>query len=126
MISTTVWPGLSSSVGRHCQEFSKRALRLRVVDALVVGQHHRDQAGVARALHVVLAAQRMQAGAGLADLAGDSDSAIRQRALSVPCTCWLMPMPHRIIEPLRVAYSAPPRGSSAAAMPQIGAIASGL
>jgi hypothetical protein len=27
-------------------------------------------------------------------------SAIRQRALSVPCTCWLTPMPHRIIERL--------------------------
>ena len=25
-------------------------------------------------------------------------SAIRQRALSVPCTCWLMPMPQKMIE----------------------------
>ena len=33
-----------------------------------------------------------------------SASAIRQRALSVPCTCCEMPMPHRIIEPRDVAY----------------------
>ena len=35
-------------------------LRGRVVDALVVREHHRDQARVGRALHVVLAAERMQ------------------------------------------------------------------
>ena len=46
-------------------------LRPRVVDAPIVRIHHRDQAGVARALDVVLAAQRMQAGAGPADLAGE-------------------------------------------------------
>ena len=44
---------------------------LRVVDRLVVGEEHRDEAGVGGALHVVLAAQRMQPGAGPADLAGD-------------------------------------------------------
>ena len=38
---------------------------------LVIGEHHGDQPRVARALHVVLAAQRMQARAGLADLPGD-------------------------------------------------------
>ena len=69
--STTVRPGLSSSdSGATFQALAKRALRLRVVDALVVGVHHRDQAGVGRALHVVLAAQRVQAGARAADLAG--------------------------------------------------------
>ena len=41
-----------------------------VRDMLVVGQHHRDQAGVGRALHVVLATQGVQAGAGPPDLAG--------------------------------------------------------
>ena len=53
-----------------CQKSSNHACARGVVDALVVREHHRDQAGVARALHVVLAAQRMQPGAGLADLPG--------------------------------------------------------
>jgi hypothetical protein len=68
MISTTVRPGFSSSF------VFQRTLELRACigrrDALVVRVHHRNQAGVRRALHVVLAAQRMQAGAGPADLAG--------------------------------------------------------
>ena len=41
-----------------------------LVHAVVVRVHHGDQAGVGRALHVVLATQRVQAGAGAADLAG--------------------------------------------------------
>ena len=44
---------------------------LRILDRLVVREEHRDQAGVGSALHVVLAAQRMQPGARPADLAGD-------------------------------------------------------
>ena len=44
---------------------------LRALDRLVVGEEHRDQAGVGGALHVVLPAQGMQAGAGAADLAAD-------------------------------------------------------
>ena len=44
---------------------------IRVLDRLVVGKDHRDEAGVGGALHVVLAAQRMQPGAGTADLPGD-------------------------------------------------------
>jgi len=32
-----------------------------------------------------------------------SASAIRQRALSVPCTCWLMPMPQKMMEARDVA-----------------------
>ncbi len=51
-------------------EVLKPGVRRRVGHALVVGEHHRDQARVAGALHIVLAAQRMQAGAGFADLAG--------------------------------------------------------
>ena len=54
-------------------EFFKPAVRGRVGDALVVGEHHRDQAGIAGALHVVLATQRVQARAGLANLTGDAD-----------------------------------------------------
>ena len=44
-----------------------------VADRLVVREHHRDQAGVGGTLHVVLAAQRMQAGAAATDLAGHHD-----------------------------------------------------
>src|SRR5581483_4409527 len=44
---------------------------VRRLDRFVVGEEHRDQAGVGGALHVVLAAQGVQAGAGTADLAGD-------------------------------------------------------
>ena len=44
---------------------------LGVLDRLVVGEEHRDQARVGSALHVVLAAQRMQPRAGPADLAAD-------------------------------------------------------
>ena len=43
---------------------------LGVVHSLIVGIHHRDQARVRRPLHVVLPAQRVQPGAGAADLAG--------------------------------------------------------
>ncbi len=50
---------------------------------------------------------------------------MRQRALSVPCTCWLMPMPQRIIEPLEVAKSRATSRMVCAGMPQIGAIFSG-
>ena len=44
---------------------------LGVLDRLVIGVDHRDQPGVGGALHIVLAAQRVQPGAGPADLAGD-------------------------------------------------------
>ena len=69
MISTTVRPRSGSSSCR--QSFSNGSRRSVRLDRLVVGQEHRDQAGVGGALHVVLAAQRMQPGAGTADLAGD-------------------------------------------------------
>ena len=44
---------------------------LGVLHRLVVGEEHRDQAGIRGALHVVLSAQRMQPGARAADLAAD-------------------------------------------------------
>ena len=69
MISTTVSPRLSSS--GVCHSALEFRADLRVLDRLVVGVDHRDQAGIGGALHVVLAAQRMQPGAGPADLAGD-------------------------------------------------------
>ena len=58
-------------VQRRIPESLEPGMRRRVGDALIVGEHHRDQAGVAGALHIVLAAKRMQPRAGLADLAGD-------------------------------------------------------
>ena len=54
-----------------------------------------------------------------------SASAIRQRALSVPWTCWLMPMPQKMIEAFAWRRCARRRGSSRPATPQTGAIASG-
>jgi hypothetical protein len=70
MTSTTVRPGLSSSVpGMQLPGLLEAGFGLRIVDTSGSRVHHRDQAGVRRALHVVLAAQRMQAGAGTADLA---------------------------------------------------------
>ena len=57
-------------VERHAPQLLELGLRLRIVDELVVGVHHRDQAGIGRALHVVLSAQRMQPAARLADLPG--------------------------------------------------------
>ena len=69
MISTTVRPRTGSSF--WSQSFSNALAHVGLLDRLIVGQEHRDQAGVGSALHIVLAAQRMQAGAGTADLAGD-------------------------------------------------------
>ena len=42
----------------------------RRADPLIVRIEHRNQSGIGGALHVVLAAQRVQSGAGLADLPG--------------------------------------------------------
>ena len=76
-----------------CPRPSRSCARRRVVHALVVREHHRYQAGVGRALHIVLAAQRMQAGAGPADLArhqrparsGSAHCRCRARAARRPC-----------------------------------------
>ena len=69
MISTTVSPRTGSS---SCpQSFSKAPAHVVAADRLIIRQEHRDQAGVGGALHVVLAAQRMQPRAGTADLPGD-------------------------------------------------------
>ena len=67
MISTTVRPRFGSRL--VCQSCSNLRADVGVLDRLVVGKDHRDEAGVGGALHVVLAAQRMQPGAGAADLA---------------------------------------------------------
>ncbi len=57
-------------IERHAPRRLVGGARLRVLDRLVIGEEHRDQAGVGRALHVVLAAQRMKARARTADLPG--------------------------------------------------------
>ena len=105
---------------------SKRCRASGVVDALVVRIEHRDQAGVGGALHVVLAAQRMQARcracrSGRSTAPARSGSArcrCRERAARCPC-------PTGSSSPSTSRTAARPRGSSAASMPQIGAIASG-
>ncbi len=43
----------------------------RVVDTDIIREAHRDQTDIGRALHVVLTAQGVEAGAATADLAGD-------------------------------------------------------
>jgi hypothetical protein len=50
---------------------------------------------------------------------------MRQRALSVPWTCWEIPMPQKIIDPLDEAYRRATLRIVSASIPQIGAIASG-
>ena len=67
------------------------------VDRLVVGIEHRDQARVGGALHVVLAAQRVQAGARPADVAGDQaqrDQAAR--VVGAGACAGEMPMPQKM------------------------------
>ena len=68
MISTTVSPRSGSS--EVFQAVSKTSRISAPGDRPVVGIEHRNQPDVRRALHVVLAAQRVQPGAGTADLAG--------------------------------------------------------
>jgi len=90
MISTTVSPRTGSS---FCpQSCSESAPHIVAADRLIIRQEHRDQAGVRGALHVVLAPQRIASRCrGRPTWPVISASAIRQRALSVPWTCWLMP-----------------------------------
>jgi hypothetical protein len=58
-------------IERLAPEVFVPASDVELLDGLVVGEVHRDQARIGSALHVVLAAQRMQTGAGPADLARD-------------------------------------------------------
>ena len=69
MISTTVLPRFGIEL--DAPGLLVFGADLRVLHRPVVGEEHRDQAGIGSALHIVLAAQRMQPGAGPADLAGD-------------------------------------------------------
>ncbi len=67
MISTTVSPRFGSSGRPHKSVYCARMSG--ILDRFVVGEEHRDQAGVRRTLDIVLAAQRMQAGAFAPDMA---------------------------------------------------------
>src|SRR3954449_1685378 len=78
------------------------------VDGLVVRIHHRDQPGVGRALHVVLAAQRVQPRAGPADVAGDR--AHRDQAARVVGARRVLGDPHAPVDDARVRL-APQAGS---------------
>ena len=104
-ISVTVRPGWASSSRPHAA--SELLVRGRVVDALVVGEHHRDQARVGRALHVVLAAQRMQAGARLADVAGDR--AHRDQAARVVGARRVLGDPHAPVDDAGAGLAPQPR-----------------
>ena len=55
--------------GRNAPGLRESLARLGIVHPLVVRIHHRDEPGVGGALHIVLSAQRMQAGTRLANLA---------------------------------------------------------
>ena len=96
-----------------------------VADRVVVGEDHRDQAGVGSALDVVLAAQRVQAGAGAADMAAHHHQEIRQRALSVPWTCCETPMPQNTMARSARAKARATSRRVSAGMPHKGAMASG-
>jgi hypothetical protein len=82
----------------------KTLARGRIIDACVIPERHRNEPDIGCPLYVVLAAQRMRAGARPADLSGNSASEIRLRALSVPWICCEIPMPQKIIERSEVAY----------------------
>ena len=111
MISTTVRPGLR--IERRCPTASRSAACASgVVHALVV-RDTSSGSGPSRTRPARCSGRAADAGRvpGLPIWPVISASAIRQRALSVPCTCCEMPMPHRIIEPFEVAYRrARPRG----------------
>ena len=57
-------------IERRPPQFLEVRAGFGVVHPLIVGEYHRDQSRVRRALHVVLPAQGMQPGAGPSHLAG--------------------------------------------------------
>ncbi len=57
-------------IERRAPQFLEARACLVVVHALIVREHHRNQAGIGSALNVVLAAQGVQPGAGAPDLTG--------------------------------------------------------
>ena len=83
------------------------ALGVLVVDALVVREHHRDQPHVRGALHVVLPAQRVQAGPRPADLSGDERQ--RDQAARVVGAVNVLRDPHPPEDDRRVRRRVEPR-----------------
>ena len=124
MISTTVRPFAGSSSVPQNSSYSR--MGLRILDRLVVRIDHRDEAGVGRALNVVLAAQRMQAGARAADLAGDQRQ--RDQAARVVGAVDVLGNPHAPEDDRGLGGGVGARDVaqwSPASMPQTSAIASG-
>ena len=124
MISTTVSPLFGSSLVPQALLVARADLR--IVDRLVVGEEHRDQAGVGGALYVVLAAQRMQSGARAADLAGDQRQRDQAARIVGAVSVLEMPMPQKMIADLARANLRATVRRTSASMPQIGAISSGV
>ena len=63
---------------------SKTPARIVIVHALVIRKYHWYEAGIRRALHVILPAQRMQTDTRTSDLSRHHAQRNEQRALSVP------------------------------------------
>ena len=124
MISTTVWPFFGIEL--DAPGLLVLAADIRVLDRLVVGEEHRDQAGVGSALHVVLAAQRMQPGAGPADLAGDQRQ--RDQAARIVGAVGVLRHAHAPEDDraFGARISARHFAQRVGSMPQIGAISSGV
>ena len=108
-------------------ELLERLAQIGAPDRLIIRQEHRDQPGVGSALHVVLAAQRMQPGAGPADLPGDQRQ--RDQAARIVGAVHMLADAHAPEDDRGAASahtSAPLRAMVSAAMPQIGSIFSGV
>jgi hypothetical protein len=124
MISTTVRP--FSAEKSPDPQMSVKARAPRVGHGLVIGQEHRDQPGIRGALHVVLAAQRVQPGAGPPDMAAHQrqrDQAARiVGAVDVLADAHAPEDHRRLGAPAKVRATA---RSVSASMPQISAIFSG-
>ena len=106
MISVTVSPRSGSS-SRAAPGVRELLARVVARDELVVGIEHRDQAGVGRALHVVLAAQRVQPGALPAHVPGDR--AHRDQAARVVGAGRVLRDPHAPVDDRGVGGAPQPR-----------------
>jgi hypothetical protein len=61
----------AARVQRLAPEILVRAADVDDLDRFIIQEIHRDEPGIGCALHVVLAAQQVQAGSRPADMAGD-------------------------------------------------------
>jgi hypothetical protein len=58
----------------------------------IVREKHLDQPGIRGTPNIILSPQRMQPSASTADLPGHQGRGSQTTPLSMPCTCWEMPM----------------------------------